>query len=114
MVGLAENLPDPALRQRFLNGMGLAASTVNVVTTEGPAGRHGVTVSAMASVSADASRPTLLICVHERSPAAQAIIDNGIFCVNVLRDDQSFISDCFAGRIKTADGNKFSCTDWTT
>jgi flavin reductase (DIM6/NTAB) family NADH-FMN oxidoreductase RutF/DNA-binding transcriptional LysR family regulator len=114
MAGLAENLPDPALRQRFLNGMGLAACTVNVVTTEGPAGRHGVTVSAMASVSADMSRPTLLVCVHEMSLAAQAIIDNGIFCVNILRDDQSFISDCFAGRIKMPDGNKFSCTSWTT
>jgi len=114
MAGLAENLPDPALRQRFLNGMGLAACTVNVVTTEGPAGRHGVTVSAMASVSADTSRPTLLVCVHELSSAAQAIIDNGVFCVNILRDDQSFISDCFAGRARTPDGNKFSCTSWTT
>ncbi|TMJ39029.1 MAG: hypothetical protein E6G87_05215 [Alphaproteobacteria bacterium] len=114
MAGLAGNLPDPALRQRFLNGMGLAACTVNVVTTEGPAGRHGVTVSAMASVSADTSRPTLLVCVHELSSAAQAIIANGIFCVNILRDDQSFISDCFAGRARTPDGNKFSCTSWTT
>lgn len=114
MAEAPDTMPDPALRQRFLNGMGLAACTVNVVTTEGAAGRHGVTVSAMASVSADTSRPTLLVCVHHMSPAAQAIIDNGIFCVNVLRDDQSFISDCFAGRYKTADGNKFSCTSWTT
>ena len=44
----------------------------------------------------------------------QAIIDNGVFCVNVLRDDQAFISDCFAGRAKTTDGDKFSCTEWTT
>jgi DNA-binding transcriptional LysR family regulator len=48
------------------------------------------------------------------SPAVQAIIGNGVFCVNVLRDDQSFVSDCFAGRIKTTDGDKFSCTDWAT
>jgi len=34
--------------------------------------------------------------------------------VNILRDDQSFISDCFAGRARTPDGNKFSCTSWTT
>lgn len=47
------------------------------------------------------------------SPAAQAIIANGVFCVNVLRDDQSYISDCFAGRFKTADGDKFSCAEWT-
>lgn len=114
MAQLAENPPDPNLRQRFLNGMGLAASTVNVVTTDGTAGRHGVTVSAMSSVSADTAQPTLLVCIHHMSPAVQAIIGNGVFCVNVLRDDQSFVSDCFAGRAKTVDGDKFSCTSWTT
>jgi flavin reductase (DIM6/NTAB) family NADH-FMN oxidoreductase RutF/DNA-binding transcriptional LysR family regulator len=110
----AENLPDPQLRQRFLNGMGLAASTVNVVTTDGPAGRNGVTVSAMSSVSADMEQPTLLVCIHQLSSAVPAIIGNGVFCVNILRDDQSFVSDCFAGRRKTSDGDKFSCASWTT
>ena len=114
MAQPAESLPDPHLRQRFLAGMGLAACTVNVVTTNGEAGRHGVTVSAMSSVSADTAQPTLLVCIHHLSPAVQAIINNGVFCVNVLRDDQSFVSDCFAGRVKTADGDKFSCADWTT
>lgn len=52
--------PDPDLRARFLGGMAAAACTVNVVTTDGAAGRFGVTVSAMASVSADTERPTLL------------------------------------------------------
>jgi flavin reductase (DIM6/NTAB) family NADH-FMN oxidoreductase RutF len=88
---------DPDLRQRFVTGMSHAACTVNVVTTDGSAGRFGVTVSAMSSVSADSERPTLLACVHESSPAARAILENGVFCVNVLRDDQSFISDVFAG-----------------
>ena len=44
---------DQTLRQRFLDGMSQAAATVNVVTTDGPAGRYGVTVSAMSSVSAE-------------------------------------------------------------
>lgn len=92
--------------------MSNAACTVSVVTTDGPAGRFGVTVSAMASVSADASKPTLLVCIHHLSPAAKAILENGLFSVNVLRDDQSFISDCFAGQSKTADGDRFSCTQW--
>ncbi len=105
---------NPELRERFLAGMASAACTVNIVTTEGPGGRFGVTVSAMSSVSADTERPTLLVCVHHLSPAAQAIIRNGVFCVNVLHDDQSYISDCFAGRIKMPDGDKFSCVGWTT
>lgn len=107
-------IQDPELRRGFLAAMSFAASTVNIVTTDGAAGRFGLTVSAMASVSADTPKPTLLVCVHHLSPAAQAIIQNGVFCVNVLRDDQSYISDCFAGRFKTPDGDKFSCAAWTT
>ena len=92
--------------------MSCAAATVNVVTTDGPAGRAGVTVSAMSSVSADGDAPTMLVCVHHKSSAAQTIIENGCFCTNVLRDDQSYISDTFAGRLKTGDGDKFSCAQW--
>jgi DNA-binding transcriptional LysR family regulator len=68
----------------------------------------------MSYVSADTKRPSLLVCVHHLSPAAQGIIANEVFCVNVLRDDQSYISDCFAGRFKMPDGDKFSCVGWTT
>jgi flavin reductase len=102
------------LRVQFLRAMGQTACTVNIVSTDGPAGRAGVTVSAMASVSADGPSPVLLACVHHLSPAAKAITENGVFCVNVLRHDQATVSDCFAGRITMPDGNKFSCTDWVT
>jgi flavin reductase (DIM6/NTAB) family NADH-FMN oxidoreductase RutF len=102
------------LRARFLGGMSQAAATVNVVTTDGPGGRAGVTVSAMSSVSADTERPTLLVCVHHLAPAAAAILENGVFCVNVLRDDQSYISDTFAGRFSGQLTDKFDCTQWVT
>ncbi|MGI9305779.1 MAG: LysR substrate-binding domain-containing protein [Gammaproteobacteria bacterium] len=100
------------LRDRFIKGMGLSASTVNVVTTDGRAGRAGVTVSAMTSVSADGDLPTLLVCIHHLSPAAQTIVDNKCFCTNVLKDNQIYISDIFAGRQKPENGDKFSCARW--
>ncbi|MEM8951382.1 MAG: LysR substrate-binding domain-containing protein [Pseudomonadota bacterium] len=104
---------DSDLRAAFLGGMSHAACTVNVVTTDGPAGRAGVTVSAMTSVSADTPKPTLLVCVHHQSPAARLILENGVFCVNVLRDDQSYIADTFAGRFKAQIAEKFDCAKWT-
>lgn len=100
------------LRNLFLQGMSHAACTVNIVTTNGPEGRAGVTVSAMASVSADSNRPTLLVCVHHLSPSAEKIVKNGVLCVNVLRDDQSHISDAFAGRFKDEISDKFECAEW--
>src|SRR5271167_1141220 len=105
---------DHALRQRFLLGMSHAACTVNVVTTDGTAGRHGITVSAMVSVSADTPQPTLLVCIHHKSSVATALLENGVFCVNVLRDDQSHISDNFAGRRGVRAAARFNCTEWTT
>lgn len=103
---------DAGLREKFIGGMSHAASTVNVVTTDGNAGRGGVTVSAMSSVSADTQRPTLLVCVNAQSPVAAQIIENGVFAVNMLKDDQSYISDAFAGRFKDQLADKFDCADW--
>ncbi|MBD9628148.1 flavin reductase [Ensifer sp. ENS06] len=104
---------EQTIRLKFLEGMSHAACTVNIVTTDGPAGRAGVTVSAMASVSADSAWPTMLVCVHHLSPAAAKIVENGVLCVNVLRDDQSYISDTFAGRFKEEVSDKFECAEWS-
>jgi len=102
------------LRGSFLEAMSQTASTVSIVTTDGPAGRAGVTVSAMASVSADTPAPSLLVCLHHLVSAAPAILKNGVFCVNVLNADQAHISDVFAGRIEMPAGDRFACADWTT
>ena len=99
------------LRDDFIAGMSRAAATVSIVTTDGPAGRAGVTVSAMSSVSADGDAPTLLVCVHHLSPVAATVLANGCFAVNVLRSDQTHISDTFAGRRKDA-GDRFACAGW--
>src|ERR1700752_3118648 len=83
-------------RDAFIEAMRRAATGVTLVTTDGPAGRFGVTVSAFASVSADP--PMLLACINRKSPAAAAIAANGGFCVNVLSAEQSPLADVFAGR----------------
>lgn len=99
-------------RNDFLEGMSHAACTVSVITTEGVHGRAGLTVSAMCSVSADP--PSLLVCVHHQSKACEALRKNGVMCVNVLRDDQSHVSDTFAGRVKAPGGDRFSGAQWTS
>lgn len=100
------------LKSRFFDGMSYAAATVNVITSDGVAGKVGLTVSAMSSVSADTPRPTLLICLNENSSATDTLLKNGVFCVNVLHNHQSYISDVFAGRYKDTVKDKFDSTDW--
>lgn len=102
------------VRSEFLQGMSLAAATVNIVTTNGPHGRAGMTVSAMTSVSADGPNPVLLVCINRTSAGALPLIANGVFAVNVLRENQAGISDIFAGRLGDRGEGRFDCGDWTT
>lgn len=97
-------------RAGFLQAMAEAATGVTLVTTDGPAGRFGVTVSAFASVSADP--PMLLACINRKSPAATAIAANGGFCVNVLSAAQSYLADVFAGRSERFRPYDFECAAW--
>lgn len=103
---------DKSLRQAFLEGMSFAAATVNVVTTRCADGRVGMTVSAMASVSADTEKPSLLVCINAASSGATAIMESGVFCVNVLRDDQAHLSDMFAGRFGARGEERFGSGAW--
>ena len=100
----------PANRDHFLAAMAAAATGVSVVTTDGPAGRYGVTISAMASVSADP--PMLLICVNRRSPACAALLANRLFGVNVLAADQAEVADIFAGRPRQGAAFHFAEERW--
>lgn len=97
-------------RGAFVSAMSGAVTSVNVITTDGPGGVFGVTVSAMASVSADP--PMLLVCVNRRSPACAAIRENGVFCVNLLAVHQGDISDVFAGHPREGEAFDFRCAEW--
>lgn len=87
---------DLAPRETFIAAMRQVAASVTVVTTDGRAGRHGATVSAFSSVSADP--PTVLVCLFAQSRIAKAVSDNGTFCVNVLSEHDAEIADRFAGQ----------------
>lgn len=91
-----QTMPEAVDRGDFLNAMRAVANSVTVVTTNGKAGRHGGTVSAFCSVSADP--PTVLVCLHGDSHIAETVAKNGSFCVNVLPTSNQYASDRFAGR----------------
>lgn len=82
-------------RDVFISSMRHVAATVTVVTTNGPAGKHGATVSAFTSVSADP--PTVMVCLRSDSRIAQAVAKNGCFAVCVLPCDGVETALRFAG-----------------
>jgi flavin reductase len=109
---VSEPAPENAdvTRDRFIEAMRLAATVVSVVTTDGPGGRWGTTVSSMCSVSADP--PTVLACINAQHETARAIEVNGVFCVNILAAAHRHVSDVFAGRVQHLRQNKFDCAEW--
>lgn len=94
----------------FVNAMGAAATGVTIVTTDGIAGRFGITVSALASVSAEP--PLLLVCVNRKSPSAAGITQNGIFAVNILAESQSALAKTFSGRPAAGAPYEFGFEVW--
>ena len=92
-------------RDVFLAAMRQVAATVTVVTTDGPAGRVGATVSAFTSLTADP--PSVLVCLRSDSRIARAVIENRAFCVNVLPEDAVDVAQVFAGPSPDAPSDRF-------
>jgi flavin reductase len=80
----------------FVEAMAAAAFGVSIVTTAGEAGRFGLTVSAVTSVSVEP--PFLLVCINRKNKAEQAITKNHRFVVNMLSEQQAHLAKIFAGR----------------
>lgn len=100
----------PVRAEEFVAAMGLAATGVSVVTTDGPHGRFGLTVSAVSSVSAEP--PLVLVCINRKSPAVAAVDANGVFAVNLLASAHRADAETFSGRPREGRPFDFANHDW--
>lgn len=106
-------LPDvlPALgKEAFREGMSRLGAAVNIITTDGPAGRAGFTASAVCSVTD--SPPTLLVCLNRSSSVHERFTRNEALCVNTLAPGHEDLSRLFGG--KTAMDARFAAANWST
>jgi len=83
-------------QKEFRDAMARLGAAVNIITTAGPAGRGGLTASAVCSVTDDP--PTLLVCLNRSSAQTPVFRANGVLCVNTLAAGQRAISAIFAQR----------------
>lgn len=95
----------------FRAAMARLGAAVNIVTTDGPAGRYGITASAVCSVT-DAP-PTLLVCVNRASTANRFFKENGVLCVNVLAGRHEALSQRFARPAQTIAERFGDDREWT-
>ncbi len=99
-------------KQAFRDAMARLGAAVNVVTTDGPAGRYGFTASAVCSVTDEP--PMLLVCVNRSNNSYRATKANGILCVNVLTHAQQALSPVFGGLTDVPQSRRFSYGSWTS
>jgi len=92
----------------FRHAMSRLGAAVNIITTDGPAGRAGFTASAVCSVTDEP--PTLLVCLNRSASVYQTVKDNGVLCVNVLGAGHQDISNLFGG--KTPMDERFAAGQW--
>lgn len=93
----------------FREGMSRLGAAVNLITSDGPEGRHGMTASAVCSITD--SPPTLLVCVNQKNRSHDVLNGNGNLCVNVLAGRHIDLSNAFAGR---GEVERFKVGRWTT
>ncbi|QRG07495.1 flavin reductase [Xanthobacter dioxanivorans] len=102
--------PAPLDAAAFRKAMRRMAAGVAVITTDGPAGRAGITVSSLASLCMEP--PSVILCIHEKSAALAVIERNGVFVANVLAHHQSLVADAFAGQVPRFRDDKFASAEW--
>ncbi|MEV1169031.1 flavin reductase [Nonomuraea sp. NPDC049784] len=94
----------------FREAMAHLPAAVSIMTTDGPYGRCGVTVSAVCSVTDDP--PTVLVCLNHKSAMHNVFRANGRVCVNVLGGDQQDLAMHFAGATAVPMAERFSWDVW--
>ena len=93
----------------FRQAMSRVGAAVHVITTADARGRHGLTASAVTSVT-DAP-PTLLFCMNRQASSHASFVVGGPVCVNTLAADQREISAVFSSRERV--GERFGQGEWT-
>ena len=102
----------PVDKQPYRDAMSRLGAAVNVITTDGPAGRAGFTASAVTSVTD--TPPTLIVCANRANDSYPVFMKNQVLCVNTLTPAQEELSPIFAGMTQHTDAERFTGHDWHT
>ncbi|MDG6881499.1 4-hydroxyphenylacetate 3-monooxygenase reductase component [Phocoenobacter uteri] len=95
----------------FRNAMAHLPAAVSIVTTNGKAGKTGLTISSLCSVSD--SPATVLFCINKSSGTHDLFKQNGKACVNILAPEQEELAKHFANMLDSTIEQRFEWDIWT-
>lgn len=96
----------------FREAMSRLGAAVNLITTDGDAGRHGMIASAVCSVTD--TPPTVLVCVNRATVANEKLKANRALCINILAASHKQLSDQFSNRHLSIEERFGEPDRWTT
>ena len=102
-------MPHP-LQLPFRNAMSACAGGVHVITTDGEAGRYGITMTAVAPVTDEP--PTLMLCINKQAGIVPVLLQNRALCANVLAAGQQDVAEHFAGLTALSPEERFAYHIW--
>lgn len=102
----------PIDAQIFRAAMKKVATPVTIIATGNGDVRHGMTASAVCSLSDQP--PMILACVNRNSTILPHLRANGCFSANFLDECQVELAQCFAGMTKMYGSDRFNLGTWTT
>lgn len=94
-------VPDPEIAERFRRALRGVASSVTIITANDGTRRHGMTATAVMSVSM--SPPALAVCINRATLLHEIISASDRFCVNFLSEEQEPLSAAFSGAVAPAE-----------
>lgn len=103
-----ENQAKPNPQPLFRDAMRRLAATVTIISARNGDRRHGITATAVTSLSMDPA--SLLVCINQSSSLHALLTDADRFCVNLLTSEQALISDRFSGRLSADE--RFQHGEW--
>jgi flavin reductase (DIM6/NTAB) family NADH-FMN oxidoreductase RutF len=108
MMERALHTDDQARVEMFKEAMRRWAATVTIITAGKHGARHGITATAVTSVST--SPPSILVCINQSSRLNELIEQLPHFCVNILHREHQMHSQAFSGAAPSDD--RFQTGNW--
>jgi flavin reductase (DIM6/NTAB) family NADH-FMN oxidoreductase RutF len=99
----------PVNVDQFKLGMRGLTHAVNIITASHGGHRYGMTATAVCS--ATVAPPTVLVCLNRKSATHSGVTKSKSFCVNVLRAEDSELSNLFSG--SQAGEGRFGSREWS-
>lgn len=99
------------IKKIFRDAMATLGAGVNIITTNGIAGKCGLTATAVVSITD--SPPTMLVSINRNSATNNTFKENTRMAVNILNADQQLVAEYFGGMHPVSMEERFAKFNFT-